>query len=71
MISETAEAAQVTFIVATEDVPLVVDVSIVQRPLDPDDPRRPGDVIFHDARVSVESMIDGLESMVHILRGAK
>jgi hypothetical protein len=45
---QMGEGQMVTLIVATDDVPLQVDIAITARELDPEDPRRPGDIIWHD-----------------------
>jgi hypothetical protein len=59
----------VTLIVATEDGPIQVDVAMSTRPLDADDPRKPGDIIFRGP-VEVDLLRTGLEAVVWALKGA-
>jgi hypothetical protein len=67
---DLGEGTLVTLIVATEEGPIQVDVAVSQQPLDPADPRRPGDIIFHDADTDREAFTRGLEAVAHVLRGA-
>jgi hypothetical protein len=67
---DLGEGTLVTLIVATPDGPIQVDLAVSQRPLDPADPRQPGDIIYHDADTDQEAFISGLEAVAHVLRGA-
>ncbi len=71
-IVNLGEGRLVTLIVAVDrGAPLQVDVAIATREVDPDDPRRPGDIIWHNAEVDREAFIDGLDVLVQVLRRAE
>ncbi len=70
-IVNLGEGALVTLIVAVDGGPLQVDVAIATRELDPHDPRRPGDIIWHNADVDRGAFIDGLDVLVQVLRRAE
>jgi hypothetical protein len=65
------EGQLATLIVAVDDVPLQVDIAVATRELDPHDPRRPGDIIWHNADVDREASIDGLDVLVQVLHRAE
>ncbi len=65
------EGQLVTLIVAVDGVSLQVDIAVAMRELDPHDPRRPGDIIWHSAGVDREAFIDGLDVLVQVLRRAE
>ena len=67
---DLGDATLVTLIVATPDGPVQVDVAASMRPLGEEDPRRPGDIIWHVADTDREAFIAGLEAVAHALRGA-
>lgn len=66
---EMGDGVLVTLIMATHDGPAEVDVE-EGRPVDPADPRRPGDVILHDADTDPEAFARALEAVAHVLRDA-
>jgi hypothetical protein len=62
------EGQLVTLIVAVDGGPLQVDIGLATRELDLHDPRRPGDIIWHNGDVDREAFIDGLDVLVQVLR---
>ena len=68
---ELGEGTLVTLIVATTDGPIQVDVAVARRPLDPADPRRPGDIIWHDADTDRDAFTRGLVAVAQWLREAE
>ena len=62
------EGQLVTLIVAIDNIALQMDIAIAMRELDPDDPRRPGDIIWHNADVDRDAFLDGLDVAVQLLR---
>jgi hypothetical protein len=70
-IVNLGEGRLVTLIVAVDGVALQVDIAIATRELDPHDPRRPGDIIWHNAEADREAFIDGLDVLVQVLRRAE
>ena len=61
----------VTLVMASHEGPVVCDVTVVGHPLDLDDPRRPGDIIFYDPEVGRDEVVRGLEAILHVLREAR
>jgi len=61
----------VTLIAAVDGGPLQVDIALATRDLDPHDPRRRGDIIWHNADVDREAFIDGPDVLVQVLRRAE
>jgi hypothetical protein len=62
--------ASVTLIVDAGDRPVQLDVTVSVNPLDEQDPRKPGDIIWHVADVDVEAFLGTLEVVANLLRGA-
>jgi len=69
-IYEIDEATVVTLIIATHDGPRQIDVAVANHALDPDDPRQPGDLIWHDAETDQQEFITGLRAVATVLGGA-
>jgi hypothetical protein len=70
MTTELDDAQVATIVYATPEGPRVSDIAIADHPLDPDDPRQPGNVILHDADFGPEAFAAALEEAARMIRGA-
>jgi hypothetical protein len=62
------EGQLVTLIVAVDNMAWQMNVAIAMGELDPDDPRRPGDMIWHNADVDRDAFLDGLDVAPQLAR---
>jgi hypothetical protein len=67
---DLAGAQLVTLIVDTEGGTVQVDIAVSVRPLDNQDLRRPGDIVWDDADTDQWAFIEVLEAAAHALQGA-
>jgi hypothetical protein len=68
---DLGDAQLVTFVVASDDGPhQVINIAVSVHDLAADDPRKPGDIVVHDADLDREAFAAGLEAAARFLRGA-